>query len=157
MVFYQPTPARHIFEMFERTALGPDDVLIDLGAGLGHVPMLAAIATPARAIGVEIEPAYVACAQRAADSLRLGRASFMEGDARDADLSEGTVFYLYTPFSGQMLRGMLDRLAERARDRPIKVCSFGPCSMIVAEEAWLHTTDPIHTERLVLFQSKPSP
>ena len=157
MVFYQPTPARHIFELFDRTALEPDDVLVDLGAGLGHVPILAAIATPARAIGVEVEPAYVACAQRTADSLRLHRASFIEGDARDFDLSEGTVFYLYTPFSGQMLRSMLDRLALLARSRSIRVCSFGPCSTTLAEESWLETTDSIDSGRLVVFQSRSSP
>lgn len=153
MVFYQPTPARNIFDMLERTALGPDDVLVDLGAGLGHVPILGAIATPARAIGVEVEPAYVACARSAAESLRLERASFVEGDAREADLSAGTVFYLYTPFSGTMLRSMLDRLAEVGRGRPIRVCSFGPCSATIAREGWLDTADAIVPDRIVVFHS----
>jgi hypothetical protein len=41
MVSYQPTPARHIFDLIARTQLAEKDVLIDLGSGLGHVPLLA--------------------------------------------------------------------------------------------------------------------
>ena len=43
MVAYQPTPARHAFDMIGRAGLREGDVLFDLGAGLGHVSMLAAI------------------------------------------------------------------------------------------------------------------
>jgi hypothetical protein len=35
MVFYQPTPARHIFSLIGITALTATDVLVDLGSGLG--------------------------------------------------------------------------------------------------------------------------
>src|SRR6185312_2094526 len=64
MVFYQPTPARHVFDLLDRLALDADDVLVDLGSGLGHVPLLTAICTPARGIGIEIEPVYVAPARK---------------------------------------------------------------------------------------------
>src|SRR5205085_7246827 len=45
MVFYEWTPARHIFDLIDRTALSEHDVLVDLGSGLGHVPLLASICT----------------------------------------------------------------------------------------------------------------
>ncbi|MGN6519603.1 MAG: hypothetical protein ACTHK2_09300, partial [Dokdonella sp.] len=32
MVSYQPTPARHVFDLLSRTTLGTDDVLVDLGS-----------------------------------------------------------------------------------------------------------------------------
>ena len=66
MVFYQPTPARHIFNLIGRTALTERDVLIDLGSGLGHVPLLTTICTSARGIGIELEAAYVHCARQSA-------------------------------------------------------------------------------------------
>src|ERR1700722_6350164 len=69
MVFYQPTPARHIFDLIERTALTDREVLIDLGCGIGHVPLLASICTGARCIGIELEPAYVDCARESARTL----------------------------------------------------------------------------------------
>jgi hypothetical protein len=69
--------------------------------------------------------------------LRLSNAKFLSSDVRDADLSSGTVFYLYTPFRGSILREVLDRLRAEADTREIRVCTFGPCTPIVAEEIWL--------------------
>ena len=89
MVFYQPTPARHVFDLLDRLALGEDDVLVDLGSGLGHVPLLTAICTRARGLGVEIEPAYVQAARVCAQDLRLANARFVQGDAREADFATG--------------------------------------------------------------------
>jgi len=101
MVFYQPTPARHIFELIRRAALGERDVVMDLGSGLGIVPMLVATTTAARAVGVEREAAYVHTARRCAQNLGVVRASFECRDAREADFSAATLFYLYTPFTGR--------------------------------------------------------
>jgi predicted RNA methylase len=63
MVSYQPTPARHIFDLIGRAQLAERDVLIDLGSGLGHVPLLASICTGTRSIGIELDAAYVNCAR----------------------------------------------------------------------------------------------
>ncbi|MFP3514183.1 hypothetical protein SB775_32310, partial [Peribacillus sp. SIMBA_075] len=81
-------------DLLARTGLRADDLLVDLGAGLGQVPMLAALCSPARALGIEIEPALVRSARQAADGLALSRVAFLCQDAGVADLSSGTVFYL---------------------------------------------------------------
>jgi len=154
MVFYQPTPARHIFDMIDRTALCEDDVLIDLGSGLGHVPLLTAICTGARAIGIELEAAYVDCAQRSAQAMQLSNVTFILQDARAADLSEGTVFYLYTPFVGAILRAVLDRLRAEAARRRIRVCTFGPCTATVAKEQWLACARGSAVDRMAFFSSR---
>jgi len=154
MVFYQPTPARHIFDLIARTALGEDDVLIDLGSGLGHVPLLASICTNSRSIGIELEPVYVECARRSAQSLNLGNASFIQQDARAAKLTAGTVFYLYTPFTGAMLRAVLDSLQAEGARRDIRICTFGPCTATVADEAWLEVVDAAPSDRVSIFRSR---
>lgn len=153
MVFYQPTPARHIFAMLERTGLGKSDLLVDLGCGLGHVPLLAAICTGACAIGIDIEPAYVACARQAAAGLALSGVSFLQQDARNADLSTGTVFYLYTPFRGTIMREVLDRLRAEASRRQIRICTFGPCTPLVAHEQWLFADDDPRADQVAVFRS----
>jgi hypothetical protein len=153
MVSYQPTPARHIFDLFDRTALTENDLLIDLGSGLGHVPLLTCICTPARSIGVEIEPVYVASARRCAETLNLKRVTFVAQDARAANLTKGTVFYLYTPFSGGMLRTVLDSLRCESADREIRVCTFGPCTMTVANERWLKVAGSARADRISIFRS----
>jgi hypothetical protein len=154
MVFYQPTPARHIFDLIHRTALQAHDVLIDLGSGLGHVPLMVAICTGACSIGVELEPVYVECARRSAAGLNLVNVTFLQQDARAATLTDGTVFYLYTPFTGQMLRTVLDSLQREGRRRDIRVCTFGPCTDTVVEEDWLEAVGDPRSGRVSIFRSR---
>jgi 16S rRNA G966 N2-methylase RsmD len=154
MVSYQPTPARHIFDFIGRAALTERDVLIDLGSGLGHVTLIAAICSSARCTGIELEPAYVDCARKCARSLNLKNMRFVQGDARAADLSEGTVFYLYSPFTGTILREVLNLLRDEAAKREIRICTFGPCTPVVAEEQWLSVIGRLETERLAVFRSR---
>ncbi|MGO9435905.1 MAG: hypothetical protein ACLPH3_08045 [Terracidiphilus sp.] len=154
MVFYQPTPARHIFTLIGLTQLTAADVLVDLGSGLGHVPLLVSICTRARSVGIELEATYVERARQCAESLHLDRVAFINQDAREADLSEGTVFYLYTPFSGSILRCVLDRLRREAANRRIRICTYGPCTSVVAEERWLKTAAAPETDRIAVFSSR---
>lgn len=154
MVFYQPTPARHIFELIARTGLGAGDTLLDLGSGLGHVPLLAAICTAARTIGVELEAAYVDCSRCSASALNLGSATFIQADARAADLSAANVFYLYTPFTGTILRDVLAALRHQAARREIRICTFGPCTPAIAREAWLAADGPPEIDRITVFRPR---
>lgn len=153
MVFYQPTPARHIFDFIARTRFDERDIVMDLGSGLGHVTLLTAICTPACCIGIELEPAYVISARQCALALNVDRASFIAQDVRAADLSQGTVFYLYTPFTGTMLRAVLDALRREAQQRAIRLCTLGPCTAVVANEPWLITDDLSDPNRVMLFRS----
>lgn len=154
LVRYQPTPARHLFAFLQRAALSADDVLIDLGSGLGQVPLVAALLTPAHCIGIELESAYVDTARRSAEALALRNVEFIRQDARLADLEAGTVFYLYTPFVGAPLASMLERLREQARHHPLRLCTLGPCTPIVAAETWLRTSDSPRRDRPVLFHGR---
>lgn len=154
MVFYQPTPARHIFDLIERSGITERDVLVDLGSGLGHVTLAASICTRAHCIGIDLEPAYIACARRCAEALCLPNAKFLQQDARVADLSEGTVFYLYTPFEGGVLRAVLDRLGREGLRRPIRVCTLGSCVEVVTRESWLDSVGVPDAGRVSIFRSR---
>ncbi|HEY6487487.1 MAG: class I SAM-dependent methyltransferase [Terracidiphilus sp.] len=154
MVFYQPTPARHIFHFFRLAQLSASDTLIDLGAGLGHVPILTSICTGARCEGIEVEAAYVASARRCAESLNLNRVQFVQQDARTADFSAGSIFYLYTPFRGTILDAVFRRLRHEAEGRTIRIATFGPCTDAVAREPWLEAETPADLERITLLSSR---
>lgn len=153
-VFYQPTPARRIFRLVGLTALTATDVLVDLGSGLGHVPLLVSICTQARSIGIELEAPYFERAQQCAHRLGLTRATFIQEDARVADLTFGTVFYLYTPFVGSILSDVLNRLRREAATRRIRICSYGPCTSVIAEETWLDAATTLEAHRIALFCSR---
>lgn len=155
-VFYQPTPARHLLDLLARLELGEHDVLIDLGSGLGHVPLLAAACTPARCIGIEHEAAYVDSARACARALGLGRAEFVHADARAADVAAATVFYLYTPFGGDLLAQMLERVHALALRRAIRVASLGPCTQVLAAQPWLRLRgDSWSLDRVAVFAAGP--
>jgi hypothetical protein len=154
MVPYQPTPARHIFDFLRRIGLSERDVLVDFGSGLGHVPLLTGICTQGRSVGIELEGAYVDCGRQCAEALKLGNVTFIEQDAREADLSSGTVFYLYTPFTGTILRAVLDSLRREAASREIRVCTFGPCTPVVAGETWLERDGAREGDGVAVFISR---
>jgi hypothetical protein len=150
-VFYQPTPARHIFHLIAATAVGEHDVLVDLGCGLGHVPLLASICTGASSIGIELDPSWVDIAQNCARSLNLRNVNFLAQDARDADLSAGTVFYLYTPFTGSTLASVIELLRKQASLRPIRICTFGPCTFTFSEQTWLKPISTQAPDQVTIF------
>ncbi len=153
MVFYQPTPARHILRLISASGLSERDTLVDLGSGLGHVPLLASMLTGASSQGIEVEAAYVASAAECARNLQLSRVEFLCGDARTADLTGGTVFYLYSPFTGSILADVLRRLRNESLARAIKVCSFGPCTHTVAKEGWVKAVTPVDPRQIAVFET----
>jgi len=153
MVFYQPTPAQDIFDFIDQASLTPQDVVMDLGAGLGHVTLLTAICSRARCVGIELQPAYVSGAGQCAEKLQVHNAQFIAQDVREADMSDGTMFYLYTPFTGGILRTVLDMLRREAESRAIRVCTLGPCTDVVASESWLRLDGAWGAKRTALFRS----
>lgn len=154
MVAYQPTPGRIILQLLARADIQRDDVVFDLGSGLGWVVVLVALLREARAVGIEYEPAFVDYARSCAQALNLSRARFVHADAREASVTEATVFFLYTPFRGQMLQQVLERLRVEAGARAIRLCTYGPCTAEVARADWLglRAGDPTREDEVVVFQ-----
>ena len=138
MVFFQKTPVRVVFKMVELARLSQGDVFFDLGSGLGQVAIMTNLISGASAVGVEYEPAYCNYAKTCASQLNLHDVEFTNADARNADYSQGTVFFMYTPFGGGMLQDMLKILQMESVTRTIKIFTYGPCSPDVAKEYWLN-------------------
>ena len=156
MIAYEPTPARVILALVDQVQLTADDVFYDLGAGLGHVAILVHLMTRAVARGVEIEAAYCRHAQRCAEELGLSQqVRFLNFDARDVDYTDGTVFFMYTPFTGKLLDAVLATLARQARHCPITLCTYGACTFEVARQPWLRLRHPEakHAYALAVFDS----
>ncbi|MCE7980095.1 MAG: class I SAM-dependent methyltransferase [Caldilinea sp. CFX5] len=156
MVHCEETPARVLLDLVDHTPLMPTDVFYDLGAGLGQVALLIHLLTGVRAKGVEIEPAFCTFAQQQARTLGVTDVTFINSDARTADYSDGTVFFMFTPFRGQLLQSVLARLQQEAQQRPIRLCTFGSCTPHVADQPWLRPImpDARHEYKLVIFESR---
>jgi SAM-dependent methyltransferase len=121
---YLPSGVEEILAMVLEVPLQPDDELVDLGSGLGRVVILAHLLSGARARGVEIQEPLVRSARARCSALALGSVSFVHANAADAEL-DGSIFYLYAPFNGEMLTRVVRRLEDVARRRPIVVCAVG--------------------------------
>lgn len=157
MVRYQPTPAKLILAFLERAQVGPSDVVVDLGSGLGWVAIVSALLRGARARGVELEPVYCAYAERCAEHLNLRGVQFIQADARSADLAGGTVYFMYTPFRGALLAEVLGRLRLLAASQALRLCTYGPCTAEVARScaSWLAPRTPDLSEHdVVVFDPR---
>lgn len=152
MVFYQPAPGHVILSLLAEVRA--DDVVYDLGSGLGRVVICVALLTEARAKGIEFQPSFCTYAARASAQVGARAAEFIAVDARDARLADGTLFFLYTPFRAALLREVLRKLRTIAAQRVIRICTFGPCTLEVADEPWLqprsHSLSP---DALAIFDS----
>lgn len=138
MVEFYKTPARVVVELAGTVEWTDSDVFIDLGCGLGQVVLLVHLLTGVEARGVEIEPAYCAYAQSCKERLDLAEGvSFVSGDMRDVDLSEGTIFFLFTPVKGAVFERVMGRLKGVAAMKRILVIGYGPCSKDLANVDWL--------------------
>jgi hypothetical protein len=143
MVYYQKTPARIIFELVKKAAFQPGDVFYDLGSGLGQAAMLVNLLSTVVSIGVEYDPAYCNYANVCAAGLNLSHVDFINADARFTDYSSGTVFFMYTPFEGEILRDTLRNLHTEAVKRKITVFTYGSCTREVESQDWLRKANDI--------------
>lgn len=156
MIHYESTPVSAVLELVDRVPMTCADRFVDIGSGLGQVVLLLHLLAGVEAMGLEVVPAYVERARGEAKRLGIEGVSFKVGDARSADLCGGTVYFLFSPFRGQMLQTVLNRLQHEACTRLLTICSFGPCTERIAGESWLtlQETGMNHEFRLAIFQSE---
>lgn len=145
MVHYEPAPARLILELLDRAQVTSDDVFYDLGSGLGRVVLTVNLLSKIVSKGIEIDPLLHAIANRTTQQFGLAKAVFVQSDVRAVDLSDGTIFFLFTPFMGQMFRDVVAQLQRYTVTKPIKIFSYGACSFWLAAQPWLH---PVGTQTL---------
>lgn len=127
LVGYHPSGVASIVRMLVEVPVTERDVFVDLGSGLGKVVLLTHLLTGAKARGVEMQLDLVRRARAAAERSRA-EVEFVRADVRtvgSAFLEDGTVFFLYLPFTGSALDEVLARLRVVAERRTIVVCTLG--------------------------------
>jgi SAM-dependent methyltransferase len=146
---YLPSGVDEILAMVAEVPVQADDELVDLGSGLGRVAILAHLLSGARAHGVEIQEPLVIRARARCQALGLPAVSFVHGNAVDAPL-DGSIFFLYAPFTGETLAHVLSRLEQVARRRPVVLCAVG---LELARLPWL-TPRKTSSVSLMLYDSR---
>lgn len=94
-VVWVPSAPQVVEKMLDMAEVTPKDFVIDLGSGDGR-NVIAAAKRGARALGIEYNPDLVALSRmRAKEAGVAGKATFVQGDMYQADISQATVLALF--------------------------------------------------------------
>ena len=127
LIGYHASALAPVVAALIETGADEEDLFVDLGCGLGKVTALARLISGARVRGIELQQELISRAPK------LAGVEYFHGDVRDAPLDDGTIFYLYNPFSGDVLTQVLSRLREVSTKRAITICTLG----LSLKEDWL--------------------
>ncbi|WP_291937543.1 class I SAM-dependent methyltransferase [Limnohabitans sp.] len=95
-VMWLPTRDELVTQLLTAARVGPEDEVVDLGAGDGKIPIAAARQFGARAWGIEYNKDLAALAQRNAQRAGVAdRVRIVHGDIFKEDFSKATVITLY--------------------------------------------------------------
>lgn len=95
-VMWMPTPNEIVTAMLKMAQVTSVDLVYDLGAGDGKIPIEAARRYGARAVGIEYNPDMAALARRNAQQAGVSdRVTIVTGDIFNEDFSNATVVTLY--------------------------------------------------------------
>jgi SAM-dependent methyltransferase len=108
-VMWLPTPDAMVTRMLEAARVTDRDLVYDLGAGEGRIPIAAAKQFGARAVGIEYDKDLAALATRNAQRAGVAdRVTIIAGDIFKEDFSRATVVTLYLlPDLNYQLRAQL--------------------------------------------------
>jgi precorrin-6B methylase 2 len=134
-VVWVPTPPELVEKMLDMAEVTPKDVVMDLGSGDGR-NIIAAARRGATAVGVEFNPDMVELSQRLAKEAGVdGKATFVQGDMYEADVSKASVLALF------LLPANLDKLRD-------KFLAMPPGSRIVLNTFKVTEWEPDATEEV---------
>jgi len=132
-VVWVPTPAALVEKMLDMAKVTPQDFVMDLGSGDGR-NIIAAAKRGARAVGVEFNHDMVELARKQATEAGVSdKATFVEGDMYEADISKASVMALF------LLPQNLNKL------RP-KFLALKPGSRIVSNTFTIENWEPVESE-----------
>ena len=122
---YEPLNYPSLDRIAARLAAGPDDVIYDIGCGMGRVVCYFARLPVKKVVGVDLDAGLLRICEENLARLR-GRKSPVElrnVDATEGDYSDATAVILFNPFGAEVLRLVLAKLQAtvQATGRPIRV------------------------------------
>ncbi len=131
---YVVTTWRGLSQLFPVGSLGPDDVILEYGSGMGRAAIWLASRFPvSRVIGVEIDKdlheVALANLERWLGPRKCSTVEFVCGDATEFQVPDDvTAIYLYNFVRGALFEKLLDRLRDSLarRPRPLALFYFHP-------------------------------
>lgn len=140
-----------IRKVLDRLQLQPDDVLVDLGCGLGRVVCMAARRDIMGVVGIEADWELAKMAR--ANVAKFVIAETYRVFAQDFSFDDVSVVVMYNPFDASVMRATLERM-KATQTRPIRIAYVNPrCRDVLTEycgnpyESWPQSA----TDHAVMF------
>jgi|GEM_PF-2461390 SAM-dependent methyltransferase len=141
-LWYEGFPYLRLWKFIRLVKPSEDDVVYDVGCGMGRILCMFARRPVKKCIGIEISAELAERARQNALRLR-GRKAPIEivvADAAQADYSDGTIYCFYNPFGAKTLNVVIARIRQslESHPRPIQVLYFNAtCDNVLQSCGWL--------------------
>ncbi|GMU19048.1 MAG: hypothetical protein AMXMBFR12_02400 [Candidatus Babeliales bacterium] len=117
-------------QLIQKLELTKNDVLFDLGSGVGKVCIQVALTTPAKAVGIELSSTRHKLAQKIKQKLidegvltNKHKLQFIEDNIAQADLNKGRIFFMCsTCFSDELMKTLTQHFEKISH--PIKIVTL---------------------------------
>ncbi len=148
-VHYQAVSYSDMRDVLALLAIGPSDVFVDFGSGMGRAICLAATYPFRAVIGLELSSELCQLSRHNLDQarakLQCRNVQIIEGNAVDYEVPDAvTVFFFFNPFRGSVLAQVLENIARSVRRSPraIQLLFYGTVSsehfrLQAAKHEWL--------------------
>lgn len=126
--YYGATKAGPLLQLFRLLNLGKDRRFVDLGCGKGRVVMLAAQHGFSTIVGIDFSAELCRSAEKNLEEFRKRRRveseiRILHSDVVDYAVGpEDSVFFLYDPFSKEVLGGVLENIKASLVSAPRALC-----------------------------------
>lgn len=129
-VYHTEYPAMSI--IFSQITITPEDVLVDVGCGKGRIiNYWLSQGYVNKIYGLELDPAVAENTTMQFNN--WGNVSIWSGDATLQIPQDGTIFYLYNPFSSEKFVEFESQMAKLAQHKKITLLYYRPQSLSVFE------------------------
>lgn len=123
---YEPTSYSVLERLCESGFVGPEDVLLDYGCGMGRVPIYLNNQIGCRAIGVEmVEEFYEKACENGRKYKRKEAVRFVQREAEKYEVpTEVTACFFFNPFSIEIMRRVMERILDSYYEMPRRIRLF---------------------------------
>ncbi|MGB7161542.1 MAG: class I SAM-dependent methyltransferase [Tepidisphaeraceae bacterium] len=155
---YEPLDYPFLLRTLSRLAPREDDVVYEIGCGMGRVLCLLARRRFRRCVGIELCGELADRARANVSTVRGLRTpvEVLTADAALADYADGTAFFMFHPFGPRTMEATIARIHASVllRPRPIRIMYVNPFHENVLEASgWLRCTDRLKSRCFNTFAS----
>jgi len=153
---YEGTPYAMIRDFVHTIKPKKGDVVYDLGSGLGRVVLYSAMTTDAMVTGIELLEERVAQAEELKNKFGIENARFIQGNVLGQDFSDGTIFFMFNPFSHETTMEVIRRLRQINTKKRIVIASWAQSNIYLEKQPWLRDMNGVEkegSEELRFFES----